>query len=115
VTAEFLRAYAKFATTGGLSKTTNGIYLRLLRAVFGITYCIKNEAFRTEKVNFVFAVNAELNSLSEEDHLHETNLRKSKHSNFLKSCLVSNWTLKKSAMMKLSSRRMASTTPASKK
>lgn len=29
--------------------------------------CIKNEAFRAEKVNFVFAVNAELNSLSEED------------------------------------------------
>jgi hypothetical protein len=28
---------------------------------------IKNEAFRTEKVNFVFAVNAELNNLSEED------------------------------------------------
>jgi hypothetical protein len=33
----------------------------------GITYCIKNEAFQTEKVNFVFAVNAELNSLSAED------------------------------------------------
>jgi hypothetical protein len=33
----------------------------------GITYCIKNVTFRTGKVNFVFAVNAELNSLSEDD------------------------------------------------
>src|SRR5690606_19927554 len=33
----------------------------------GITYDVENEAFRTEKVNGLFALNASLNSLSEDD------------------------------------------------
>ena len=33
----------------------------------GITYDVKNEAFRTGKVNYLFFVNASLNSFSEDD------------------------------------------------
>jgi site-specific DNA recombinase len=42
---------------------------RLQRLIFpdGITYNMKTELFRTEKVNALFSLNAELNTLSEED------------------------------------------------
>jgi 23S rRNA A1618 N6-methylase RlmF len=42
---------------------------KLQKMIFpqGIFYCTKNEAFRTSKINSVFQLNADLNSVSEDD------------------------------------------------
>ena len=67
----FLANVVTFSSKVATGWTSSPVKLKenLQKLIFpsGITYCIKNEAFRTEKVNLVFAVNAELNSLSEED------------------------------------------------
>ena len=67
----FLENVVTFSSKVATGWTSSPVKLKenLQKLIFpsGITYCTKNEAFRTEKVNLVFAVNAELNSLSEED------------------------------------------------
>lgn len=65
----FLENVVTFSAKVTTGWTSSAVKLKenLQKLVFpsGISYCIKYEAFRTENVNFVFAVNAELNRLSE--------------------------------------------------
>lgn len=67
----FIENIVTFSSKLALGWTSSPIRVKenLQKLVFpeGITYDVKNEAFRTEKVNYLFAVNASLNSVSEDD------------------------------------------------
>lgn len=58
---------SKAATAWDCSSVKTKENLQKLIFPQGITYDVENEAFRTEKVNGLFALNASLNSLSEDD------------------------------------------------
>ena len=58
---------SKLATTSSSSAPIEKEKLQKLIFPDGIFYCSKTEAFRTRKVNLVFQLNADLNSVSEDD------------------------------------------------
>jgi len=58
---------SKLATTSSSSAPIEKEKLQKLIFPEGIFYCTKTQAFRTKKVNFVFQLNAEPDSVSEDD------------------------------------------------